>query len=364
MKVNKSLLISLFSKAKRSLFLSLFYEDKIARFLPAFVSLEVERGCCLQCSHCDLWKRKNKRRQMSLQQMKKVVLDLKQWLGEFQLNLTGGEPFLNKDTVALIEFIQKQGIEIYLNSNGYLLTEEKIKKIARTGVYGLSISLDSLKPETYNRLRGKPRAWERAVRVLELLKKYCQDRTYLTVTTIIMDQNLDELAEMVYWTKKQGLDAIIFQPLWQNFGQDYNKDWFTKSNFWIKDAAKAEAVLDQLIALKKQGLPVGNRVSDLEKYKRYFRDPVAFGGSQVCRVGVNNFNIDIYGDVRLCYNLSPIGNILQERPEKIWNGKRAQKQRAQILNCQRGCKVLLCNSHDTGSAIRSLGHQIKEAFMR
>lgn len=314
-------------------------------FGPSFISLEVEDGCNLQCLHCDIWKTKKNPKRMNLEQMKRVMLVLKDWLGIFQVNLTGGEPFLNKKTIPLIKFASNQGILVHTNSNGFLIDQKLAREVVESGLNSLSISLDSLKPEVYNRLRGNKEAFTRATRALELVNKIREPKKpFLSVTTIIMKQNLDELENLVYWTRERGLDAIFFQTIWQNFDAEYNPDWFKSSNFWPNDFKKVKKVIDKLIHLKKQDYPIGNQIETFQRYKDYFVNPLSFGGNNPCFVGINNFNIDISGKTRLCFNFPPVGNILKEKPEDIWNGEKARIQRLRIAGCQRGCKILLCNT--------------------
>lgn len=328
----------------KAFLIPLFFGKRRLPFKPTFVSLEVEDGCNLRCLQCDIWKKKKNPKRMDLRQMKTVVKRLKNWLGVFQLNLTGGEPFMNKETIPLIKYASDLGILVHVNSNGFLIDQALGKRIIKSGLNSLSISLDSLDARVHNRLRGNPQTFEKATQAASLLLKLRKpSKPFLSVTTIIMRPNLGELEKLVYWVKEKGIDGIFFQALWQNFGAKYNRKWFSKSDLWPKDHKKVARILDRLLLLKKEGYSIGNKEEDFESYKVYFRDSTAFGKKEKCFVGTNNFAVDIEGNVRLCFNFPPIGNVLKEKPERIWNGKRAQKQRLKITKCSRGCKVLLCN---------------------
>ena len=332
------------SLAGKAFLVPFYFGKKKIPFKPTFVSLEVEDVCNLRCLQCDLWKKKRNSKRMGLNKMKKVVGRLEKYLGVFQLGLSGGEPFLNKNTLSLIKYATNLGILVHANSNGFLIDEGLAKRIVKSGLNSLSVSLDSLNPKIHNKLRGNPRAFEKATKALSLLLKFKKpSKPFLSVTTIVMKPTVDGLENLVYWVQKRGIDAIYFQALWQNFGARYDQDWFKKSDLWPSDSKKVLKTLDRLIQLKKKGYPIGNSEEELKKYKGYFFDPTAFGKKRKCLIGANNFVVDILGNVRLCFNFSPIGNILEEKPEKIWNGKKAREQRLKIASCKRGCKVLLCN---------------------
>lgn len=342
--MNKEIAFHQFSLAGKAFLTPFYFGKKKVPFRPTFVSLEVEDGCNLQCLHCDIWKKKKNPKRMNLKEMRGVVRRLKNWLGTFQLNLTGGEPFLNKSTLPLIKYVSSLGIMVHTNSNGFLIDETLGRRIIKSGLNSISISLDSLNAEVHNRLRGNPQAFEKATRALSLLSKLRKpSKPFLSVTTIIMGSTLDGLEKLVSWVKEKGIEAIFFQALWQNFGSQYNKNWFKESDLWPKDYRKVKKVLSRLAELKKKGYPIGNSVENLERYKIYFEDPTIFAQKEKCLVGVTNFAIDIAGNVRLCFNFPPIGNVLEERLTRIWNGEEAQRQRLRIANCKRGCKVLLCN---------------------
>ncbi len=342
-KINKKLFFYYLSKTFKVFLSRLFYGRKKIPFKPIFVSLEVAEGCCLKCLQCDLWKRPYNSK-IKLKEAKRIVTKLHQWLGVFQLNFTGGEVFLNEDLIDLIKFTSQKGILTHLNTNGVLINKQLAKKIATSGLNSLSVSLDSLKPGLHNRLRGNKQALKRAMRALEWLNSYRSGKKlFLTVSTIIMKQNLAELPKLVKWVKQNGLDGILFQALWQNFGANYNLYWFKLSPFWPNNHQKVKKVLVQLIEMKKKKYPIENKIEELQRYRKYFFDPIGFGLKNKCFVGTNSFIINSKGDVSLCFNFPPIGNVLKDKPEKLWNSFKAQEQRVKITDCQRGCKILLCN---------------------
>jgi hypothetical protein len=44
--------------------------------------------------------------------------------------------------------------------------------------------------------------------------------------------------------------------------------------------------------------------------------------------------------------MKPIGNVLKQKPKDIWYGKKAEKLRGEIRNCQRYCRILPCNKRE------------------
>ena len=71
--------------------------------------------------------------------------------------LSGGEPFIRKDTVDIIEYISGKGMSVIMNDNGTLLTEEKLKRIARIKNLTINFSIDGPR-EVHDTIRGKGRS--------------------------------------------------------------------------------------------------------------------------------------------------------------------------------------------------------------
>jgi MoaA/NifB/PqqE/SkfB family radical SAM enzyme len=327
---------------------------------PTFVSLAMSEQCCLRCRQCDIWKNKPTKNQLSFEQRKNAVKNLKNWLGNFKLNITGGEPFLNKQTIPLISYAQKLGVSTFINSNGYLIDNQLAKEIVKSRLSHLSISLDSTKEQTHDYIRGVKGSFQKALGAIRKVKKYGQNKLQLSITSIILENNLADLKDLVYLTKKLNLSGINFQPLMSkhSFGlEQYNPLWFKKEPLWPKNKKLVIKVISRLIKLKKQGFPIYNPVWELEDFIKYFKNPNSFQ-QRPCLVGISNFSIDVKGDVRLCFSMNPIANIKKQKPKFIWKSKIAEKQRKLIKNCQKNCRILLCNRK------YSLAQVIKEAIIR
>jgi len=285
---------------------------------------------------------------MVFKQVNQVLKNLHQWLGNVDLVLAGGEPFLNQDLIKIVKSANQLGFKVHLNTNGYLVTEKKAKAIIKAGIREINVSIDGI-GRTHDKTRGKIGAFKEAERAIEWFKKYqglSKKGFELGTTTILMKTSFNQLTELVRWGEKIELNKMYFQVLWENFGcLKHDPFWFQKSSLW-PEYKKAKSGIQLLKKMKKKSDLICAYEEDLNNYLEYFkRGPVEFGESRQCYVGISNFNVFINGDVRLCYYFNPIGNVLVERPEEIWNSDLAQAQRVRIQNCKRGCKMLRCNKH-------------------
>jgi radical SAM protein with 4Fe4S-binding SPASM domain len=74
---------------------------------------------------------------------------------EFQpsFNVTGGEPFLRPDLFAILERMAGIGFEIYVLSNGTVITPERARRLAELKVNGVQVSLEGPQ-EIHEAIRG------------------------------------------------------------------------------------------------------------------------------------------------------------------------------------------------------------------
>ena len=120
---------------------------------------------------CDIWKLKEKQKNLDYQTATKIIDRLVNWLGkDFQLTFAGGEPFLNKDFIKIITYAHHKGIKTSTNSNGYIINENLAKQIVKSGLTQIFFSVDGLKKE-HNFIRGKRDSFEKIVKAINYLQK-------------------------------------------------------------------------------------------------------------------------------------------------------------------------------------------------
>jgi radical SAM protein with 4Fe4S-binding SPASM domain len=80
---------------------------------------------------------------------------------------TGGEPFSRRDILTVAQHSKSRGLRTTVITNGGYITPKNVNTVA--SIFDLvTVSLDHVKPEHHDRLRGRG-TWRRAARALELL---------------------------------------------------------------------------------------------------------------------------------------------------------------------------------------------------
>jgi len=312
--------------------------------LPISIQIGLTHRCNLRCVHCDIWKAEKKEKELTTEEWKKVILKLKDWLGPFRLDIAEGEPFLRKDILDIILFCDENNIRTVVTTNGTLIEKEKIKLLSKIKSLTLNISLDGASPETHDYLRNFSDVYQKVMETLFYFNVNTR-RCYIAIATILMGYNIDDIMLLLKKVLVDRLaDSINFQALTHNFDAPYHPKWYEQNPLWPKGEYKEKILklLDNLIELVKIGYPINNPITQLEAMKRYFNNPSSDSIGK-CNAGERNFIINSSGKVLLCWNMEPVGNILDDEPEKIWNSISTNLRRRQIADCKRTCRILNCN---------------------
>lgn len=304
--------------------------------------------CILKCKMCHKWKEdifiKTKQAVPALNDWKNCISSLKRIARDnFQINFGGGEPFLKKDIIELIDFCRANGFKTNVATNGYLINEGMAKEIAACGLSSIVISLDSLNADTHDYLRGVSGVYGRVMESIASLERFC-DGLYKGICCAIYDKNLDDIIALAEWVgKDKRLNSIYFMAAMQPNNTQLDQSWYEKDDFsflWPKDIKKVCSVLDRLIELKKNGAKIANQINQLEAFKLYYQYPERFVKNTKCNMD-SALHISSCGDIFLCYRWAVLGNIKKDDLVEALHSEIAAKTRLDIAACKSNCHFLL-----------------------
>jgi MoaA/NifB/PqqE/SkfB family radical SAM enzyme len=312
---------------------------------PDFCVIEVSHKCMFRCKMCNYWQTKENPREVTIHDLCRFVTALKNFVETpFEMNISGGEPLLKDGVLDLIEFIAHQGFKFSLVTNGFLIDKSTAKRIADSGLNFLAISLDSLNENTHDYLRGIQGAYRKVMEALGYFMAYRGKLQNITLQTIVMGPNLDDILDLVTWAHKQQL-SLSFMAVTRPNMVPVDSQWYTREDLsflWPQDISKVQHILDNLISLKKAGYRIDNPIGQLERFKLYFSDPEKFVRETPCSLGDDFIHVNPYGDIHLCCEMESVGNIKKEIDiVKIWTSKQAQKIRESIRLCKRNCAEMV-----------------------
>ena len=157
--------------------------------------LVVTRECNLTCKHCYLEAGPGKafRDEITPQEIASLI-DAVASDGELtEVSVTGGEPLARKDIKEILNIILERGIHLNLETNGTLITPDIAQLLSEYETSSVGVSIDGI-GKVHDVQRGRPGAFERTVRGLNLLQKYSIEHG---AATYITHENLSQLEDIV-----------------------------------------------------------------------------------------------------------------------------------------------------------------------
>ena len=144
--------------------------------------------CNFHCSHCLCARidESGERRELVPDDYRQIVAQAMK-LGATTFGMEGGEPFVRKEWVEIIEACRPKYNHIIITTNGYLFNELIAKKCSELGVDTVNVSLDSGIPELHDLFRRKPGSHKRVMNVIRLCKKY---EIKVVINTVLHKKNL------------------------------------------------------------------------------------------------------------------------------------------------------------------------------
>lgn len=181
--------------------------------LPRFAQIEPVGRCNLACRMCTVNHRGDAVAELPLARYLA-------WLDELpqleELHLQGlGEPMLHPRFFEMVEIAAARGIRVSANTNLTLLTPERARRCATSGLAQLSVSLDGASAEVYESVR-RGASFAKVLRNLERLvaaRDAAGGRPELRGVMVLMRGNLHELPALVRLLHERGVHELLVQRL-------------------------------------------------------------------------------------------------------------------------------------------------------
>ncbi len=119
-----------------------------------YLRMSVTERCQLNCAYCRGYREQAEQRELTAEEFARIARAMAE-LGVKKVRLTGGEPLLRKDILAIVSNLRAiNGIEeITLTTNGQLLPG-KAGALKEAGLTRINVSVDSLNAERYRSITG------------------------------------------------------------------------------------------------------------------------------------------------------------------------------------------------------------------
>lgn len=316
----------------------------------------VTSQCNLRCKYCFNSAALGKKDDLTLEEIKKIFSHFKTLNG---ILFSGGEPFMREDFYEIVDYLVTEkhlkGFGIPSNCVDSKRTLSKTEYLVNKYPHISFVICCSVDPteELHNRLRG-PGIHAKVVATVKELSKMAKEKPNLLilVNSVVTKEavpHLDGFVDFVFNNLKPSLHSL---DVVRTFNEEDRKAFadfsardlnvIKKARLKLDDLYKAGDILMPLYKLRTKILTK----TQLDCVSGDCRWPT------VCLAGVTSLVLDANGDLRICENRSPLGNLrnFDYDYEKLLASRHVDQMLEDIANHKCDCNHIVClrDSIETG----------------
>jgi radical SAM protein with 4Fe4S-binding SPASM domain len=272
--------------------------------------IDLTKNCNLTCSFCRQTNEADLPDSMSFDQWSSVITQLSKMSCKM-VALAGGEPLMHKDFYSILGLATDTIEEVYVLSNGTLITQKIATQLAEKKIKGLQISIDAFNPALHDKIRGKPGTWEKATNGI----RYAIDAGIpATIRTTVYRENSSEAMSLLEFAHDIGARIYAIRRV------------VPTGKGGSVDLLKPDELQELFTTLANRAKELSMRLSLGDPFSRFLLNEQTFVEGKVggCSIGLNIMYIAQDGSVLLCPCL-PVycGDVKQESVSSIWRDAKA-----------------------------------------
>ena len=373
-----------FTRARRDWQTKKFVQqgDGRADPLPHFVVYEPTLLCNLSCSFCyvadilnpDDWRKK----ELSLEELDRIFVKG----GVRALNITGGEPFVRKNLLAIFDLFQSKGMRCdYITTNGTVMRQDRAEALAELTRSGflrhVSVSIDG-PSEFHDEVRGQKGAFKKSADNIRLLRKVFERHGIhlpLSINTTLTSGNMHLLRKVVDEAETLGVDLVGLNQLMFATTKEVEEtlaiigendpnviSTHVTDDPGIDPAQVPTVLRDAVAYAETKGITINWRpAQSFDDLEHYYTPDRPLKGQ--CFYPFFGGRITYDGKVHFCpFIRVEVGDLREQSLEEVWNSPRYVELRGKLLEhgifpvCRRCCKVELDYSNPEERHLAGFGH--------
>ncbi|MGB5242632.1 MAG: GTP 3',8-cyclase MoaA [Lutimonas sp.] len=178
-----------------------------------YLRLAVTDRCNLRCQYCmpahgiDIVDRKDL---LTFKEIYRIIRVLSE-LGVDKVRLTGGEPFVRKDFISLLESLafNEKLKQISITTNGVLISKY-IPKLEELGIHSVNLSLDTLKKDRFKTITRR----DLFDQTMETFYQLVNSNIKLKLNVVVQSGvNTDEIIDFVRLSKEQPIAVRFIEEM-------------------------------------------------------------------------------------------------------------------------------------------------------
>jgi len=316
--------------------------------------------CDARCEMCSNWQRGDRKTDMTLAQIDRVLASAL-WKKIEHANISGGEPTTRNDLVEITQTmidrlprLRKIGINTTgLTPHRAIPMLTKIVELchARGVIFSARVSIDGV-GEMHNDVRQVPRGFDKANETIRAMRELQRRVPFnFGVSATIFNKNLDDAENILAWARTEGLDIV------------FNMVRFTDPMLGNADLADS-------------CMPVGRDEQRLRHFflERVRMEPLLDGQNYIhmhyadmigngyhrlapCPFQTQGVMLNPDGGLFFCENSRVVGNVLEEDAELVCFRETSQKHRDSIRDDK--CPSCLSPCQMNVSAVKQVVPYVK-----
>ncbi len=286
---------------------------------------QVTYRCDFRCSTCLFWREDHRAAdELNLEQIR-VAADTLRPLAPLAISMSGGEPLLREDLPEIARILSRDHF-FSIITNGWHVTREKAQALYDAGMGDVHVSLDYATASRHDALRGRPGAFDRAVRALEHFRDTRPDRRHrVHALAMLLEDNLDDIERLVLLAEELGVSVEL--------------SLYSDRRGRLPRRSPERPVTEFLRQLKAHHPDSFVPMTD---YLSSFDEAVRNHGVPACHAGQTFFNVDERGQVSLCIDSleRPVASLLTDSADTIVDALRDRTRTNPCGQCWTSCRGL------------------------
>ena len=330
-------------------------QDKIleaSQRIPIMIVLQFEltSRCNERCIHCYIPNaKKNSGKDMPLKTIKRIIDEFAE-IGGLRVTLSGGEVFLHKDIISIIEYCREKDLMISILSNLVSLRKDQIPIIKKANVSVIQTSLYSMDPQIHDKITSMKGSHAKTIKSIEAL---VAADIPIQIACPTMKVNAKGYVDVLKYAQsikcKSFTDFIIMAQ------SDFNTSNLTNRLSLEETENLIRNIIEHDINYREETLKLrplsDEKPISIERYKK----------QPLCGAGINDCCITANGDVYPCSGWQAMicGNIYTQTLKDIWdNSPQLKKVRSvthgdfpQCVECEAKnyCAMCLVRNYNEGN---------------
>lgn len=266
------------------------------------IHMEITSKCNERCIHCYI-PHEDKIHEMDLSFTLNVLDQLKE-MNTVSVTFSGGEPFLHKDILTILEYAKKNDFVINILSNGTLLDKEKVQVLKNLNINMIQVSIYSMDPAIHDAITKVEGSHAKSLAAIDML---IGADVPVQISCPAMKLNSVSYKDVSLWAQSRKMRSLC------DFIMMARTDFSTTNLENRLDLAKTEELIKDIIAVEEdyqELLGLEPKSKDLQKY----------ADQPVCGVVIDNACITSSGNLYPCAGFQGyvLGSLHKQKLKDIW----------------------------------------------